>query len=157
MAFPPKAGGFGAPAPNPLQAWARSKAPAPGAPPGHPGAAPGAPPPPGAPPGAPPAPAVTYPPGHQVGKVTPPGGASCSNCKFGMQMGDKTYCNEPNFVKAHGSAEIPSAFDSYVSDFWTPKEEAAAAPPPGAAAPGAPGAPPGGAPKPPIAEKGPTG
>lgn len=74
-----------------------------------------------------------------------------------MQMGDKTYCNEPNFVKAHGGAEIPAAFDSYVSDFWTPKADAAAAPPPGAPPGATPGAPPGGAPKPPIAEKGPTG
>jgi hypothetical protein len=130
-------GGFGGGAPsNPLQAWARSKAPAPpgGAP--APGGAPGVPH-PGAVPGAPPGPpAATYPPGHQPGKVTPKGGASCSNCKFGMEMGDKTYCNEPNFVKFHGSSEVPSSGDSYVSDWWTDK---AGAPAPGAA-PEAPGA-----------------
>lgn len=125
MAFPPKPGGGG------LAAWAKGGAkpaapPAPhggGLPPPKAPAPPGAPPPPpGGAQGAPGA-AVTlsFPPGHQAGQVVPKGGASCDNCKYGMKVGDKGYCNEPNFVRWSGNAELPAPLDEYSSDWWTPK------------------------------------
>lgn len=63
---------------------------------------------------------VRYPADHQPGMRVPPGGSSCSSCRYVSD--DAMHCGNEYFQRWHGSNELPAPANEYCSDWYEPQE-----------------------------------